>query len=313
MRLTRRELLKTAPIAATGAILPTRRSCNSETRQATELIGTLNTGDVLRVDYPDVYIDRATVAGSVKFIWLSDIHNGILSHYTTGQPVSIIDHIRLTHTDAEYVFVTGDIAENGTVAELQPMKAALDAFTIPVYCVPGNHDEPVPYTIPNTYPAYDSVFNMRQFAFTHGAYRFIGFTSHQKHDQPFENFFWLDDSTKTFIDNEVTNLGTLTPVTLTHCTLSEVTGAFLRSHLGGDNVYALYATNAGYHFGGHRHHGCSRVTDVNIPGMTEFYGGCLSYNQNPTVPHYQVVTLAGTGATVEVYHGRAPYELLFTL
>ncbi len=40
----------------------------------------------------------------------------------------------------DFIAITGDLAESGDIDTYRKIKAALDSFTVPVYLVPGNHD-----------------------------------------------------------------------------------------------------------------------------------------------------------------------------
>ncbi|MFK7992765.1 MAG: metallophosphoesterase [Granulosicoccus sp.] len=44
----------------------------------------------------------------------------------------------------DFVAITGDIAEAGDSASYQRLKSLLEAFSIPVYLIPGNHDQREP-------------------------------------------------------------------------------------------------------------------------------------------------------------------------
>src|SRR5690348_12761618 len=82
---------------------------------------------------------RSSPAQLVRVAHLSDLHLGLTSHPGTEQRLQqAIDLIRPRRVDA--VIVTGDIGE-----QLEPSwktaKSLLASLNVPVYYVPGNHDD----------------------------------------------------------------------------------------------------------------------------------------------------------------------------
>lgn len=53
-----------------------------------------------------------------------------------------LDLLRANHWPADLLLVTGDLVHDGSSAGYTRLRARLAALEIPVYCLPGNHDEP---------------------------------------------------------------------------------------------------------------------------------------------------------------------------
>lgn len=54
----------------------------------------------------------------------------------------VVDHARSLHAPVDLVLATGDLVHDGSVAGYHALKESLERFEAPVYCLPGNHDEP---------------------------------------------------------------------------------------------------------------------------------------------------------------------------
>lgn len=73
----------------------------------------------------------------------------------------------------EFCLVVGDLAENGTAAELGQMRDALRSFDCPSFTVPGNHD-----LREDAAHAYDRLFpKSRNYFFSHRGWQFVGLDS----------------------------------------------------------------------------------------------------------------------------------------
>lgn len=303
---------------------------------SSELLTELQTGDTLRVAYPSVFVDRADEPPpppdpeSVTFIFITDPHVGRLNTFLPGEPQSLIEHV-LSLAPA-FVIVNGDCTENGTLAEMQ---AFLDLWDtdIPLYFLPGNHDEDKLYEDPppNSYTNYIALINTWQFAFDVLNYRLIGFTSNVKRDAPFQGAGYLDAATKTFLSTEAAALDGKNPILFTHFPISDIFGANIRDGVGGTqsgqkHIFDLFASaSGGLAMTGHRHYRWWEYDPTKYPyaspvvsGFTEVNGPCFgynAYNNGKADGGYNVVTLTNESIHIAAYRARPPFDLLteFTL
>lgn len=73
----------------------------------------------------------------VSFAFLTDVHVQP-SAESSGQLQQIVNEINASGLD--FVLVTGDISNQGTLRELSHVKQILDQLIIPYYIIPGNHE-----------------------------------------------------------------------------------------------------------------------------------------------------------------------------
>ncbi len=113
--------------------------------------------------------------GSFTFAVLNDLH------YMTAedQPwleslvsqVNAIPHLKL-------VLIVGDLAEDGSLAELSAARTILRQFAVPWHVVPGNHDGPPNRPIGSGAEGlrdYEALFpDRRNYHFTHKGWQFLG-------------------------------------------------------------------------------------------------------------------------------------------
>lgn len=82
----------------------------------------------------------------MKFIHITDTHlvkNGELLHQLDPQKrfELCVRSIRENHTDAHCIVVTGDLADRGEPEAYEFFKHEISTIGLPVYSIPGNHDE----------------------------------------------------------------------------------------------------------------------------------------------------------------------------
>jgi Icc protein len=85
----------------------------------------------------------------VRLLHLTDTHlhaaadsrmRGVTTYRTL---LAVLDHVRGdTRWPADAVVVTGDIVQDESTAGYELFRDTLAALRVPVYCVPGNHDDP---------------------------------------------------------------------------------------------------------------------------------------------------------------------------
>lgn len=83
----------------------------------------------------------------IKVLQITDTHlfadsSGCLLGLNTEQSLeAVIAKIRGNHLPADLILATGDLVHDGTPAAYQRIFSHLGNFGLPVYCLPGNHDE----------------------------------------------------------------------------------------------------------------------------------------------------------------------------
>ena len=103
-----------------------------------------------------------------RFAWLSDTHIG--SSATDDDLRGAIRDIN-EMPDVEFVVLSGDVTEFGSIAQLHAAKALLDGLRKPYYLVPGNHD--TKWSESGT-TMFRKIFGDERFVFDWKGYRFIG-------------------------------------------------------------------------------------------------------------------------------------------
>lgn len=81
----------------------------------------------------------------MKIIQMTDLHYGgkneAIYHKEPAMMLRLaIEDINKNHGDADFVFLTGDLAHRGSVEAYAYLKEDLDALAMPYYLVLGNHD-----------------------------------------------------------------------------------------------------------------------------------------------------------------------------
>ena len=82
----------------------------------------------------------------MKFIHLTDTHlvaPGVALHGLDPEQrlEACVAHIERHHSDARFCVLTGDVADAGQMAAYEATAVLLERLPMPVYVVPGNHDE----------------------------------------------------------------------------------------------------------------------------------------------------------------------------
>lgn len=82
----------------------------------------------------------------LRFIHLTDCHllntpDETLRAINTYDTLSaVVNDVRQMESQIDFVLVTGDISQSGDVPSYQLFKHNMDQLNIPIYCLPGNHD-----------------------------------------------------------------------------------------------------------------------------------------------------------------------------
>ncbi|MCW1532781.1 metallophosphoesterase [Campylobacter jejuni] len=82
----------------------------------------------------------------MKFIHLTDIHYGdkkeaIYSREPSAMMRLAIEDINKNHSDADFVFITGDLTHKGSLESYTLLKQDLTKLNMPYYLILGNHDD----------------------------------------------------------------------------------------------------------------------------------------------------------------------------
>lgn len=85
---------------------------------------------------------------TLSFIHITDTH--LLDHAeesfygfnTKKYFEKVLSHSLGHFPNADFLLVTGDISQTGTESSYKQLKSVIDQIDIPIYCVPGNHDQP---------------------------------------------------------------------------------------------------------------------------------------------------------------------------
>lgn len=156
------------------------------------------------------------------FIEVNDLH------YTTEACSPHFERLVKTINDmkdpVDLVLVVGDLSENGTGEQLNPMRDILKKLKCPFYPVIGNHDHDTASTCKFYAEAFPDGFN---YTFDHNGYQFIGLDTSD--GQKFENVAaskatldWLNQTLTKLDKNRPTvlfthfPLGPLTPMRVTN-------------------------------------------------------------------------------------------------
>src|SRR5919106_851637 len=92
--------------------------------------------------------DQIASAGNLRIVQFTDTHlfttpTGILDGVNTlASFEEVIDLARRTHWPVDAVVVTGDLAHETTPEAYRLLRQCLTPLGAPVYCLPGNHDDP---------------------------------------------------------------------------------------------------------------------------------------------------------------------------
>ena len=85
----------------------------------------------------------------IRALQITDTHlfadsSGCLLGLNTEQSLEAVTaKIRANHLPADLILATGDLVHDGTPAAYQRIFSHLENFGLPVFCLPGNHDEAV--------------------------------------------------------------------------------------------------------------------------------------------------------------------------
>ena len=112
--------------------------------------------------------------GNFSFVVVNDIHY-FDDH--CGDWLQGALHLMKNHPERpEFCAIVGDLAENGTAAQLSAVNDLFKTLKIPVFCVPGNHD----YVTYSDRTPYEQVFKKSiNYQFEHKGWQFVAMDTTQ--------------------------------------------------------------------------------------------------------------------------------------
>jgi Icc protein len=87
-------------------------------------------------------------AGTLRVLQLTDTHlyadpvGTLLGMNTLGSFRQVIEHVRDYHWPLDLLLATGDLVHDASPKGYARVGELLSGFGVPVFCLPGNHDEP---------------------------------------------------------------------------------------------------------------------------------------------------------------------------
>jgi Icc protein len=84
---------------------------------------------------------------TLKVLQITDAHlfassDGCLLGLNTEESLkAVIEDASSKHLPADLILATGDLVHDGSIAAYQRFFSLMNSFDLPVYCLPGNHDE----------------------------------------------------------------------------------------------------------------------------------------------------------------------------
>ena len=84
--------------------------------------------------------------GAYRILQISDIHlnqdvNGELLGVKTNESLkAVIEHVKQHQKKMDAIILSGDLSQDGSASSYERLAAMINEFNLPVYFVPGNHD-----------------------------------------------------------------------------------------------------------------------------------------------------------------------------
>jgi len=138
---------------------------------------------------------NSPASGAFRFIVLNDIHY-LDARSGTWLEQRVLPQFRRVERRPHFVIIAGDLADNGTAAELGPVRDIFQSLHIPVHVVVGNHD----YRTQTDRKFFDDLFpNQLNYTFAHDGWQFIGLDTseglrYQNTSVNATTLRWLDDN-----------------------------------------------------------------------------------------------------------------------
>jgi len=156
----------------------------------------------------------ASAHDDFTFIAVNDLH--ALEDACRPWFEEVVRQMKASAPTAEFCLLGGDLAENGTPAQLTLIKDAFSALGIPFHSVVGNHD----YLSATNRSAYERIFPEQiNYSFIHCGWQIIGLDSSEGNKA---NETRISDTTLGWLDQNIPKLEPRRPTILfTHFPLGE--------------------------------------------------------------------------------------------
>ena len=188
--------------------------------------------------------EEAPAHDDFDFIAVNDLH--ALEPACRSWFDNVVRQMKASAPSAEFCLLGGDLADNGTPAQLTLIKEAFSALGIPCHAVVGNHD----HLSDTDRSAYEQIFpNQINYTFEHRGWQIIGLDSSEGTKANETSI-----STKTFawLDENLPRLDARRPtIVFTHFPLGD--GVFARPLNADDLLCCLDQFNIQAVFSGHFH------------------------------------------------------------
>jgi hypothetical protein len=158
----------------------------------------------------------------------------------------VVRQMKTSAPTAEFCLLGGDLAENGTLAQLTLIKESFSALGIPCHAVVGNHD----YQSPTDRSAYEQIFPEQiNYSFVHRDWQIIGLDSSEGTKAKETR---ISATTLTWLDQNVPKLDLHRPsILFTHFPLGD--SVWARPLNADDLLERCYGLNLQAVFCGHFH------------------------------------------------------------
>jgi Icc protein len=82
------------------------------------------------------------IAAHITDLHLRTDHGLYNGTHDTSQPIAAcIDHLRSMQPQPDFILASGDLADEPRVSDYTELRRVLDQLDVPVYVIPGNHDD----------------------------------------------------------------------------------------------------------------------------------------------------------------------------
>ncbi len=185
----------------------------------------------------------------------------------------VVAEMKRSAPEAEFCLLGGDLADNGTPAQLKNVRDAFARLRIPVYSVIGNHD----YLTANNRAPYLQIFPDRiNYLFDYRGWQLLGLDTS---DGQKSRFTVISDATLHWLDKNLPRLDRARPtIVFTHFPLSGIffvrplNADALLDRLRGFNVQAIFSGH--YHgYTEHQIRGATLTTDRCCSRIRENHDG----------------------------------------
>ncbi|MGI4852653.1 MAG: metallophosphoesterase [Janthinobacterium lividum] len=156
-------------------------------------------------------------AGVISWVHIGDLHMTTAGQQNHLDLLGIVKEINKAFaTSLSFVFLPGDVADQGSAAQYQVVREAIDALTVPWCCIVGDHDVHT-----KSFLNFEQFMSARlQYSFQVGKVRFFALNAFDLPDPGSftvlsQQLVWLESGLKSLAENE-------SAVLLLHCYPTEL-------------------------------------------------------------------------------------------